>query len=121
MPKNKKLSNMLGLQAMAYSGVHELELKAFVRELEERGSTNIQIEPDDGDYTGHPEGPYFVVSYSRAKPKHRRKRHKSIQDSSSQSSKQLSKPGRKPRAKGAATGKPSTCDPAEATQERDQQ
>lgn len=54
---------------MGYSGVHHTRVERVKRWLRERGAVDIEVQLDDGDYTGHPPGPYYLVDWRYGKSK----------------------------------------------------
>lgn len=48
---------------LGFSGVHESDLEATVKELENSGAKNIVVTEDDGEY--EEAGPYYLIDYRR--------------------------------------------------------
>jgi len=53
------------IQQMAFSGIHDKDLKKLVKELKSVGATDIVVSDDDGDYSEFEAGKYHVVEYKK--------------------------------------------------------
>ena len=80
--KRQKTRNSRGytpLEAkMGFSGVRKSDVPKLVADLKQQGAKEIRVQLDDGDYTGHPPGPYYVIDF-----RHGRRRTKPIDSESS--------------------------------------